>query len=380
MGKVSSVRRSALTRWAVVLAGAAVIVASPSVAAGVASAVSRDTAPAPQVLLQRALRSDAVPHQGLAESRGTLGLPDVRRFGDVAALLGSTTRARVWWSSPSSWRVARLLASGEQDAYAQGPATFVTWDYERNLRRTAIGADSVRLPRVDDLLPPQATRRLLGALAPTDTVTAGAPRRVAGREAAGLHVVPGSADSTVGSVDVWVDPTSGLPLAVTVRDRQGVASLETSFVDVDLRAPTAADLEPPLPEDARVEVGDAPDLVALVDRYSHQGFPASLAGRPRGAGVLGGTATYGTGLARFVVVPLPPGPAGDVLDAVRLRTKVEDVPAGRLAVLDSGIVTAAVAVSDAGQGSYLLAGLVTPQVLSAAGKALLTSPDAVIVR
>jgi hypothetical protein len=377
-----ALQTGALRRWAVVLAGAVLIVAMPSLVGRVAAAVSRPDAatPAPRDLLQRAVASAAVPHQGLVESRGTLGLPDVRRFGDVAALLGSTTRARVWWSSPDSWRVAQLLASGERDLYALDPVTLVSWDYERNVRRTTIGADSidrVRLPRVDDLLPPQAARRLLGALAPTDRVTAGADRRIAGRIAAGLQVVPGSPDSTVGAVDVWVDRDSGLPLAVTVLDRNGVAALETSFLDVDLRAPAAADLAPPSPDDARVEVGDAPDLVALVDRYSQQGFPQTLAGLPRAAGVLGGTATFGAGLARVVVVPLPPGTAGDVLDAIRLRTKVEDVPAGRLGVIDSGIVTAAVAVSGSGQGSYLLAGLVSRELLAAAGKDLLTSPEAV---
>ena len=44
---------------------------------------------------------------------------------------------------------------------------------------------------------------------------------------------------------------------------------------------------------------------------------------------------------------------------------------GQLVVLDAGIVTAAVAVGEQGQGDYLLAGLVTPAVLSAAAQAAL---------
>jgi hypothetical protein len=199
---------------------------------------------------------------------------------------------------------------------------------------------------------------------------------VAGIEAAGLHVVPGSPDSTVGALDVWVDPASGLPLAVAVRDRSGATALESSFLDVDLRRPATVDLAPPMPQDARVEVGEAPDLVSLVDG-SPRGFPWALAGRRRAVGVQHGTATYGTGLARFVVIPLPPGTEDDVLDAMRLRTKIEDVPAGQLAVIDSGIVTAGVAVSGYRQGSWLLAGLVTRDLLRAAGKDLLTSRLAV---
>ena len=81
--------------------------------------------------------------------------------------------------------------------------------------------------------------------------------------------------------------------------------------------------------------------------------PWALAGLRRAVGVLHGSATYGTGLARFVVIPLPPGPAGDVLDAMRLRTKVEDVPGGQLAVLDSGVVTAGDRRRRLGERSYL---------------------------
>jgi hypothetical protein len=52
------------------------------------------------------------------------------------------------------------------------------------------------------------------------------------------------------------------------------------------------------------------------------------------------------------------------------------VRGGQLVVLDAGIVTAAVAVGEQGQGDYLLAGLVTPRVLSAAGQAALAAATA----
>jgi hypothetical protein len=377
---VSVVSRSARRRWAVVVAGTALVLAAPSLAGAAVSVASRATSrsatPAPDELLHRVLGSASVPHQGLAESRGTLGLPDVRQFGDLAALLGSTNRERVWWRGPDDWRVARILTTGEQDLYAAGPGAVVSWDYERNLRRTTVGADDVRLPRTDDLLPPEAARRLLGHLGLGDRVTALAGQRVAGHDAAGLRVVPGSPDSTIGAVDVWADAPSGLPLAVTVRDRHGAAAFESTFLDVDLAAPSPADLAAPAPGGARTEVQDAPDIVALVDRYARRGLPAALAGQPRTPGVVRGTATYGRGLARFVVIPLPSDVGSDVLDAARLRGPLTDVPGGQVVVLDGGIVTAAVSAGEDGQLYYLLAGLVTPKVLSSAGQALLTNPGA----
>lgn len=376
---VSVVTPAARRRWAVVVVGAALVVAAPSLAGAAGSAVARasstsSTTPPPGELLRRVLASAAVAHEGLAESRGNLGLPDVRQFGDVAALLGGTTRARVWWRGPDAWRVARLTTGGEQDLYDDGSGSIVTWDYERNLRRTTVGQDDVRLPRPDDLLPPQAARRLLGHLGLGDRVTALDGRRIAGREAAGLRVVPGSAESTIGSVDVWLDAPSGLPLAVAVRDRRGGVAYESSFLDVAFTTPAPADIAAPLPEGARTEVQEAPDIVALVDRYARRGLPSVLSGEPRTPGVVRGTAMYGRGLARFVVVPLPPGPADDVLDAARLRAPLKQVPGGRLVVLEAGIVTAAVAVSDVGGRDYLIAGLVTPTVLTSAGQALLARP------
>jgi hypothetical protein len=367
---VSVVTAAARRRWAVVVAGTALLVAAPSLATAAVSVVTRPASvPAPAALLRRALASASVPHQGLAESRGTLGLPDVRRFGDVAALLGSTTRARVWWQDVDHWRVARLTATGEQDVYGPDAGLVVTWDYERNLRRTVVGTDVVRLPRVDDLLPPQAARRLLGHLGMDDAVSGLPARRIAGHTALGLRVVPASPKRTIGAVDVWVDAGSGLPLVLTVRDRGGVTAFETAFVDVDVSRPADSDVEVPTPPGARLEVADAPDVVAVVDRYARLPLPAQLAGEPRTPGIVHGTATFGRGLTRFVVIPLPPGPAGDVLDAARLRAPVEEVTGGQLVVLDAGVVTAAIAVR-AGT-SYLVAGLVTADVVRAAGRELL---------
>jgi hypothetical protein len=368
---VSVVTAAARRRWAVVVAGTALLVAAPSLAvAGVSVATRPASVPAPQTLVRRALASASVAHQGLAESRGTLGLPDVQQFGDVAALLGSTTRERVWWQDADHWRVARLLTTGEQDVYSRSPNTVVTWDYERNLRRRTFGTGSVRLPRVDDLVPPQAARRLLGALDPADRVTPLPARVIGGLQGAGLRVVPASHVGTIGSLDVWIEPGSGLPLALTVRDRHGATAFETAFLDVDVAEPAAPDLAVPRAPGARRENADAPDLVALVDRYTREPLPSTLAGQPRTPGVIRGTATYGQGLARFVVVPLPPGPAIDVLDAARLRAPAETVTGGQTVTLDAGVVTATVAVGD-GERSYLVTGMVTADVVRAAGQDLL---------
>jgi hypothetical protein len=366
---VSVVTGAARRRWAVVVAGTALLVAAPSLGAAAVSVATRPaSAPAPDAVLRRVLASASVAHQGLAESRGSLGLPDVRQFGDVAGLLGSTTRMRVWWQDADRWRVARLTATGEQDVYAPTADTVVTWDYERNTRRTVIGRDEVRLPRVDDLLPPQAARRLLGHLGMDDRLSALPARRIAGHAALGLRVVPASPKRTIGAVDVWADAGSGLPLALAVQDRNGVVAYETTLPrrgrgPARRRGRRGADPDgrsargPPTPRTSSPPSTATPAAAAR-----------PLAGEPRTPGIVRGTATFGRGLTRFVVIPLPPGPAGDVLDAAKLRAPVEDVTGGQLVVLDAGVVTAAIAV---GRTSYLVAGLVTTDVVRAPARELL---------
>ncbi len=116
-----------------------------------------------------------MPYEGLAESRSTLGLPDIARLGSVAALLGGTTRTRVWWSAADSWRVDVLTTGGEQGTYAQpgsGVGDVVEWDFGRNEIVNILGGTGVRLPRADDLVAPTAARRLLTGVGVKDPVLA----------------------------------------------------------------------------------------------------------------------------------------------------------------------------------------------------------------
>ena len=56
----------------------------------------------------------------------------------------------------------------------------------------------------------------MAAIGPADRVTPIAARRVAGRPAAGLRIVPASAASTIAHAELWIDEARGLPLAVDV--------------------------------------------------------------------------------------------------------------------------------------------------------------------
>jgi len=373
MSVVSGVARR---RWATVSAGAALLVAAVAFAPGVVAGVRAGAgggAPPPRQLLDRARDSGGVAFAALAQSRGTLGLPDLPRFGSVAALLGGTTRARVWWAAPASWRVDVVSATGEQGTYGSRDG-IVTWDYERNTLVTVVGEPGARLPRADDLLAPEATRRLLAGVGPSDRVTALPATDVAGRSAYGLRVVPTDPRSTIARADLWVDQRTALPLRLRVVARSGEDALVSELSDVRLGAPAPTVLRPPGPPGAEVDVQVAPDLVAAIDQNPRFALPDTVAGLPVTRSLLQGTATYGRGLVRFSVLPLPERTARDVLANARSAGAAPvEVTGGEAVTVASSLLNAVIARDD-DRHAYLIAGLVTPDVLAQAARELLADP------
>lgn len=380
---VSVVRTDRRRRWAVVAAAAAVLVSAPAVVEGVRQlAVADDAGPVPaaRVLTERVRSSGSVPHAGLVESRGGIALPDLPRLGRVSALAGGTTRARVWWHAQDRWRVDTLTTTGERGSYRTGDR-LVTWDYEDDVVIVEAASDGVRLPRAADLPPGEVARRLLGGLGPADRVERRAGTTVvAGRPAWTLDVVPGDPRGTLTGLEIDLDTSTGLPLAVTVRGPGGTVALVTRYVTVDVTVPPPAVLDPPSPPGAAVRRQPRPDLVEEIDRTGPWRLPDRLAGMPRTtslAGGEGGAATYGEGLARFVVLPLPVRLSGRVADGLRGGgAATTQVPGGRLAELGSGPLGVVVAAGSDGDHVYLLSGTVRGEVLRAAGSALLARPPA----
>jgi hypothetical protein len=326
---------------------------------------------------RRALASGTVAYSGLAEGRGGTSLPDLPQLADVTALLGGTTRTRVWWASPGRWRVDTLSTTGEQGTYGVGD-DLVVWEYEANWLTTVRGSAAARLPRADDLLPPQAARRILAGLGPTDLLTAdGAPRVVAGRACRPLRVTPADRRSTVSSVDICTDDASGLPLALTVRGPDGVVALESRFVDLTVGAPADQVLDPPAAPGAVHDEQDEADLVNALDRRA-RAMPDRLGGLDRSPTLQQGTATYGDGLTRFVVVPLPRGLGGQTLTAARAKGATAlSVTAGEALLLRSGVLTVVVARRGTEpHRTFLLSGLVDADTLRQGAQDLFDDPVA----
>jgi hypothetical protein len=371
---MSVVRREARRRWILVAAAVAVLCALPAVvAAWPAPAVSAD----PVALRTRILASANVSYSGDAATNGTIQLPDVPALADIAGLL-KTMRLRAWYSTPEAWRVAVLTLTGEHDIYRTPIGTY-TWDYERDLTTLAAGNPPVRLPYAADLLPPDLARRLIAA---EPAATAIGARRIAGVDAAGLRVTPSDPDSTVGHVDVWADPQTGLPVQVEVVARTGGDPVFTSrFLDVDQRNPDAAVLVPAAPEHGGFTTTTSQDVTQTVNTIAPIPLPSTLTGRARVGGPLAssvvGLAGYGSGLSMFVVLALTGGVGNDTLNGIRNRGGVPvSVPNATAYETSTTLVNGLVVQSNVGRRNrrtYLLAGPVAASVLRQAASELLAA-------
>ena len=346
-------------RWAVVVTGLAAAVALP----GAVGALPVHAAPiSTSALLAKVRASAGVAWSGYGESRGTLDLPDVKQLGDLAALVGGTNRARAWWRGAHQFRIDALSLVGETDV-AEDPAGSWTWSSADRRALRIEGALAVRLPQAGDLLAPVVGARLSRT---RDVRASPLPvRRVAGRAAAGLRLVPRHPGSTtVDEVDLWADPGTGLPLRVEVR-AGGRLALTSVLLDVDLARPEAARTSFAPPRGVAAVTQDAPDLAALVDRFSPYQLPSALAGLPRTdavRGLGGGVATYGEGFGAFALVPLPRNVARDVSKALATSAGVVSTP-----------LINALVVRD-GRRTYLLAGTVPGAVLDRAALQLRRQP------
>lgn len=366
---MSVVRRAAQRRWAVVAVLTVLLVAVPAVVAAIRPAGrSIDAAQ----LRELVLRSDTAPYQGYAHSTGSLALPQLPNLADVSALFSTTTSMHVWYSGPDRYRVAVLTTAGERDIYRL-PEGEYTWDYATGMLTELTGEPGVRLPRAGDLLPPDLGRRIL-RMAPEDAVSTLPARRVAGIAASGLRLVPADPDTTIGYVDMWADPATGLPLQVevTARGRQQAPVLVSEFDELDQSAPVV--MAPRPAPGSGFAVTTAPDLSGALGALGQVRLPGTLDGRPvRAANVGGiqGVAIYGSGLATFAAVAVPRDVADSAADAAaKAGGATVSLSDGKAVLLSISPLSLAVVHPTGGRRAYLLAGLVMPSVLQSAGDEL----------
>ena len=357
-------------RWAVVALVAALLLGVPAALAARPGAARAD----PQQLRDLVAASADRPWTGYAEARAALGLPRIPALSDVTTLLSGVTRLRGWYAAPDRARYDVLSPVGERDRYVT-PDGQAVWDYGAELLTVVARDPRVRLPRPEDLAPPELARRLLSGTAAGDTATELPARRVAGVDAAGVRVTVADPGTTVGAVDVWADPATGLPVAVEVRAK-GVADplITTAFGELEQGPPDPAALTPRRGPGAGSTRSPTSDLFGVLGRGDGRTLPAALAGREREAPERGFAALgqYGTTLGQLIAVPLPPDLAGTLLGGIgRAGAGRTLTVEGQGSALETPLLTLAVVRTDDGARAWALAGLVPPAAIDSGAADLL---------
>ena len=352
-------------RWLVVLLTAAAFVATPLLVSARPAAPSDMSA---TELAERIQRSADLGWSGLVEARGTLQVPDSDSFATLVQLLGEETRLRVWWRSADDWRVDRIRSTGETGLFRQGGST-IRWVFESETA-TYSPVSKIRLPDASDLLPPTFARSLLQGVRESELSRLPA-QRIAGIDAPGLRLAPDESATTVGRVDVWADPGSGLPLQVEL---YGVGEerpvLTTTLRELSPGAPPAASTDFTPAEGVHVNYQPSVDVAAAANAFAPYDLPASLAGLgSRDGQDPGAVGIYGRGPTTLIVLPLRGQVAGPLGRQLRDRGSAQFTDVGTLAPV--GPVGLLITPFRGRRSAFLLAGTVTSETLQQAGAELL---------
>jgi hypothetical protein len=360
-------------RWGVVAAGTAVLLSVPGIVAALPVPGSPVTAAA---LRAKIIDSAARPYEGYVESTADLGLPLLPDLADVSALADGVTEQYAWYRGPGQWRADTLTTAGENDVYQVGATTYL-WNQSLNLMTQVVGTASVRLPRAADLLPPALARLLLSLASPKDRLTRLPSRRVAGVDAAGLALHPVNAATTVGTIDIWADPRSGLPVDVRVYPRgDGKPVLVSDFLQVSQRSPGLASITPQPGPGVDVTQASLGSLNHVLNNGRQHPWPPQLGGQKYDPVVdgLNSIAFYGSGFARFALVELPDKTGRQVVSAVTSAgAGVLTVTGGTEVIVATPLLTVVLATLHRFGGiTFLLAGAESPKALEAAATNLLS--------
>jgi hypothetical protein len=355
---------TAARRWWIVTVGVLLLVSTPVLVRALPAHDQQGLSAA--ALLARIQASRGQSFTGLAQTAGRVGLPANDALPGLSALLATTNRVRVWWRDPATWRVATLRTTGETDLVHSGGRT-VRWTYES--KQATLSPDvPVRLPDIVDVLPHELARRALDGARRSELSRLPA-RRVAGRSALGLRLVPASAVSSVSRVDVYADRATGVPLQVDLVARGGRAPFLTSrLVDFRPGRPDPSTLRFHAPPDAQVSSDDIVDLAAAADRFALRIPPASLAGLPAREPLRGSVGVYGRGPTVLLAVPLWRRTACRIRDDLRGRPGVRSLHGGLLLAVPP--LRLLLARQERSGTTWLLAGTVTEGALTRAADAL----------
>ncbi len=352
------VRMVPAARWLVV-ALLAIAVAAPPTLLRLWPASDSDVSAT--ALARRVQSSTSIGWTGEVRAQGSLDLPlGGSMFGGVARILGERTDLRVWWRDALHWRTDRLRTSGESDQLREANVT-IRWSYEAGTARI-VSYSPIREPDDNDIVPAALAERMFAGAQP-DELERLPSRRVAGRSAIGLRLVPSDGMSTIGRVDVWTDQESGVPLRIEVYG-DGDASHPTFTSEVvafRAKDPTDEQTSFDFSPEADFERAPSLDAVASANAFAPFILPSRVNGLARRGAEsgLGAVGVYGRGPTALLAVPLRSSVAHGLHEQMAKSRDARENQ-GSVAV-EVGPLSVLLVESD--RSNFLLTGTITPAAL-----------------
>ena len=336
----------------VVVAGA---VAIPL--AATASADLPDRSPA-QVLALVAHATSLPGYTGEITQSSDLGLPELPSTGpgsdsqtaSALELLTGSHRASIAVAGTTRSRVAVQDPMGERDVVRNGDTVWL-WNSAKNAAEQ-VTVDTGALPpeQSTTMTPQSAADEALARITPSTDVRVETTTTVAGHAAYTLVLTPKTDATTVGSVRIAVDGSTGLPLRVQLFARGAAApAFEVGFTQLDYTVPAASRFDFSAPSGATVEHH-------TVTPGTHHSSPSSSAALPAKPTVTG------TGWDAVVTIPAADVPAALDSNATFLRL-TEPAPAGGR-VLSTSLIT----VLRTGDGRVLAGAVPTSRLVALAAQ------------
>ncbi len=240
------------------------VVVAGAVALPLAATASTDlpARSAAQVLALVAHARSLPGYTGEISQTSDLGLPQLPSTGagsdsqtaSTLNLLTGSHRASIAVDGTSRSRIAVQDSMGERDVVRNG-GTVWFWDSAKSSAEQVTASGARTAPDDGTTMTPQsAAEEAIARITPSTDVTVDTTTSVAGHDAYTLVLTPKASDTTVGSVRIAVDGTTGLPLRVQLF-AQGAASpaFEVAFSQLDYSVPAASRFDFTAPSGAKVE-------------------------------------------------------------------------------------------------------------------------------
>lgn len=202
----------------------------------------------PTALIAAMQRTGTPGFSGTVVSHLSLGLPELPAPAGIAgetsfdALLNGSHTMQVWYGGRDRQRIALLGATDETDLFRNGRQLWQYSSAEHLAQHAMLPARAARAEQLPESAPASLTplglaRRTLDAIDPTTKVTVEGQETVADRSAYELVLTPREATTKIGSVHIYIDGATKVPLGVQVYPRgSSAAAVDVAFTSIHFGA------------------------------------------------------------------------------------------------------------------------------------------------